>query len=189
MHRPRALLTTLALLVGIAAPALAQSGRAGGVFDVLTDVLHMNRLLHGHVVQHREATLVLRGEDERTYTINTAGLDLGVLRALRDGRPVDVAVKSPAVGGGMPIAVSLRESAGPSKVFRRVEGVVDAVDDERIRFTTRDGATLVLDRSQIVGERPRVAPNETATLIYEQEPRMAGVWIETREVEPAAAPR
>src|SRR5438093_1212914 len=80
-------------------------------------------------------------------------------------------------------------SGGPPAVFRRVDGIVDAVDDERIRFTTRDGATLVLDRSQIVGERPRVAPNETATLIYEQEPRVAGVWIETREVEPAAAPR
>ena len=38
-------------------------------------------------------------------------------------------------------------------------------------------------------ETPPVAPNETATLVYEQEPRIAGVWIETREVQPAAAPR
>ena len=63
------------------------------------------------------------------------------------------------------------------------------MSDDQIRFTTRDGSTLTLDRGRIVGEAPHVALNEPATLVYEQEPRIAGVWIETREVQPAAAPR
>ena len=71
----------------------------------------------------------------------------------------------------------------------RAEGTVDMVSDDQIRFTTHEGMRVTLDRTRIVGETPPVAPNETATLVYEQEPRIAGVWIETREVQPAAAPR
>lgn len=189
MTRSKAILTMLVLLTGLTSPALAQApGRPGGVFDVLTDMLRMNRTLRGHVVQHREATLVLRGDDDRTYAINTADLDLDTLRGLRDGRPVSVALKSP-VPGAMPIAVSLTQVAGPTKVFQRVEGTVEAVSDDRIRFTTHEGMRLMLDRARIVGEVPHVAPNDSATLVYEQEPRFAGVWIETREVQPSATPR
>src|SRR5207302_9461873 len=162
--------------------------RADSVLDELTDVLRRNRMVHGHVVQHREATLVLRGDDDRTYTINTADLDLEALRGLRDGRPVAVALKS-SVAGAMPIAVSLQQTNGATKVFRRVEGTVGTVSDDQIRFTTHEGMRLTLDRARIVGETPPVTPNEAATLVYEQEPRIAGVWIETREVQPAAAPR
>jgi hypothetical protein len=49
--------------------------------------------------------------------------------------------------------------------------------------------TVTLDRGRIVGEALHVVPNETATLVYEQEPRIAGVWIELREMQPAASPR
>jgi hypothetical protein len=180
---------TILVVLGIVTPAWAQgSGRAGGAFDVLNDALRVNRTVRGHVVQHREGTLVLLGDDDRTHTINTVDLDLDTLRGVRDGRPVVVALKSP-VPGTMPIAVSLQPADGPTKVFRRVEGTVDAVSDDQIRFTTRDGMTLTLDRGRIVGEAPYVVPNETATLVYEQEPRIAGVWIEMREVQPAATPR
>ena len=189
MARSTAILTMLVLLTGATTPALAQGpGRADSVIDVLTDVLRLNRTVRGHVVQHREATLVLRGDDDRTYTINTADLDLETLRGLRDGRPVAVAFKSP-VPGAMPIAVSLQQTNGPTKVFRRVEGTVDMVSDDQIRFTTHEGMRLTLDRARMVGEAPHVTPNETATLVYEQEPRIAGVRIETREVQPAATPR
>ena len=188
MAKIRVILTIL-LMIGFPAPAWAQGlGRADSVIDVLTDVLRLNRTVRGHVVRHREATMVLRGDDDRTYTINTADLDLETLRGLRDGRPVAVALKSP-VPGAMPIAVSLQQTNGPTKVFRRAEGTVDMVSDDQIRFTTHEGMRVTLDRTRIVGETPPVAPNETATLVYEQEPRIAGVWIETREVQPAAAPR
>ena len=181
-------LTAVVLMTSVA-PALAQGpGRASGVYDVLTDILGLNRTVQGHVVQHREGTLILRGEDARTYTINSAGLDLTTLRSLRDGRPVTVTLKS-SPDGGMPVAASLKHAEGPAKVFRRVEGTVDAVTDDRITFTTHGGNILTLDRARIIGEALHVAPNETATLVYEQEPRLAGVWIESREVQPAAAPR
>ena len=189
MTRGKALLTMLVLLTGLNTPALAQGpGRPGGVLDGLTDMLRMNRTVRGHVVQHREATLVLRSDDDRTYAINTADLDLERLRGLRDGRPVTVVLKSPVLGL-MPIAVSLTQADGPTKVFQRVEGTVEAVSDARIRFTTPDGMRLTLDRSRIVGEIPHMAPHDTVTLVYEQEPRFAGVWIETREVQPSAMPR
>src|SRR5437773_9052680 len=162
MTKAKVILTIL-VVIGLAAPAWAQGpGHADSVIDVLTDVLRLNRTVRGHVVQHREATQVLRGDDERTYTINTADLDLERLRGLRDGRPIAVALKSP-VPGTMPIAVSLQQTDGPTKVFRRVEGTVDAVIDDQIRFTTRDGKTLTLDRGRIVGEAPHVALNEPAT--------------------------
>jgi len=186
MTKARSIFTIL-VAIAMVTPAWAQ-GSGGGVFDVLNDALRLNRTVRGHVVQHREGTLVLRGDDDRTYTINTVDLDLSALRGVRDGRPVAVALKSP-VPETMPIAVSLQPADGPTKVFRRVEGTVDAVSDDQIRFTTRDGRTVTLDRGRIVGEAPYVVPNETATLVYEEEPRTAGVWIEMREVQPAAAPR
>ena len=188
MTRSKALLIVLVLLTGLGTPALAQGPRPGGGLDVLTDMLRMNRTVRGHVVQHREATLVLRGDDDRTYAINTADLDLERLRGLRTGRPVSVVLKSP-VPGTMPIAVSLTQADGPTKVFQRVEGTVEAVSDARIRFTTHEGMKLTLDRSRIAGEIPHLVPSDSATLVYEQEPRFAGVWIETREVQPSAAPR
>lgn len=160
---------------------------SGGVLDVLTDVLGLERTARGHVVQHREATLVLRGDDGRTYTINTAGLDSSAMARLKEGRPVTVALKSGSGPDAMPIAESVSAGPGASKAFRRVEGTVEAVTGDRITFRTRDGMTLTLDRSRIVGEAPRVAVNETATVVYEEEPRLAGVWIDTREIQPSAA--
>ena len=180
---------TITLVTVLVAPVPVQAQRGmDGMTDVLKDLLGLDRTVRGHVVYNREATLVLRSDDARTYTINTAGLDVDGMRRLRDGQPVAVTLKSPGPGG-MPIASAVSLGAGPRKVFQRGEGVVEAVSDERITFRTRDGRSLVLDRARIIGEPPRVAAQETGTLIYEQEPRVAGVWIETREVLPAATPR
>ena len=180
----------LTIAVGIVTFAAAPIEARGmdGVTEILKDVLGLDRTVRGHVVQIREATLVLRSADAQTYTINAAGLDTDGMRRLRDGQPVSVTLKRPGPEG-MPIASAVATEAGPRKVFQRVEGVVEAVTDERITFRARDGRALVLDRARIVGEPPRVTAQETGTLIYEQEPSMAGVWIETREVLPAAAPR
>jgi hypothetical protein len=186
----KAILAILVIASGIPALACAQgTDRARGVFDdLLKDVLRLNRTVRGHVVQHREATLVLRSDDERTYTINTAALGFAALHALRDGRSVTVSLKD-SLPGAMPIAVALEPADGSVKRFQRVEGSVEAVDDERITFRARDGRRLSLERARIVGDAPHVWPSETATLIYQDEPRVAGVWIESRDVEPAALPR
>ena len=185
MPRLTAIFTMLAVLVAAVASAQPRGG-VGGVLDVLSETLGLDRTVRGHVVQHREATLVLRGDDQRIYTINTAGLDVAALGRLKEGRPVGVTLKSPGPGA-MPIAAAIQVGQGPAKVFRRVEGTVQRVEGDRITFGARDGQTITLDRARIVGEPPRVAPNETATLVYEDEPQVAGVWIDTREVQPSAA--
>ena len=193
MGHHRAVLTIcvgLAVLLGAGSPVAAAERDMGGpgVVDVLKDLLRLDRVVRGHVVENREATLVLRGQDARTYTINTAGLDVAGVRRLRDGQPVAVTLKSPGPGG-MPIAEAVDLGSGPRKAFRRVEGVVEAVSEDEIRFRTREGRTITVDRARFIGEPPRVAAQESGTLVYEEEPRLAGVWVDTREAQPAATPR
>ena len=182
-----AFLTMLVVLGGAAGGASAQLPPAGqSVFEVLNEVLGLNWQAQGHVVQHREATLVLRGADQRVYTVNTAGLDASALARLKDGRPVTVELKRATKLDAMPIAASVAAVEGPTKIFRRVDGIVEAISDEHIAFKTREGLRLTLDRARIVGEAPQVDVNEAATLVYEQEPAVAGVWIDTREAQPSA---
>lgn len=182
------LLLIAAALIGVPTPARGQGDNpASRIFDILPDVLGLKRTVRGHVVQHREATLVLRGDDRRTYTINTAGLDAPAMARLKEGQAVVVGVKTDGESS-MPIAASVDPADTGAKVFRRVEGVVESVNDAHIVVRTRQGMTLTLDRARIIGETPRVTPNETAMLIYEQEPQLAGVWIETRDMQPSAAP-
>ena len=181
---------TIVLGITVLLPATTASAQShtGGVVDVLKGIFGLERVVRGHVIQNREATLVLRSEDDRTYTINTAALDIDGVRRLRDGRPVAVTLKNPGPEG-MPIASAVDLQSGPAKVFRRIDGTVEAVTDDAITFKGHDGKTFTLDRARIVGEEPRVAPHEPGVLVYEQEPRLAGVWIESRDVQPAAAPR
>lgn len=188
MRKNRAILTiAIVATLFTAAPASARA-RTDAIVDILRDMLGVDRVVRGHVVKNREATLVLRSDDARTYTINTAALDVDGLRRLRDGRPVAVTLKSPGPGG-MPIATAVDLQAGPAKVFRRVDGTVEAVSEDAITLRTNDGMRFTLDPGRIVGEPPQVAVREPITLVYEQEPRVAGVWIESRDVQPAAAPR
>src|SRR5436190_22314524 len=98
----RAILTMLVFAAVLPSPAGAQA-RSDSVVDTLSDLLGLGRTVRGHVVQHREATLVLRSDDARTYTVNTAGLDPSGLRNLREGRPVAVTLKSKGPEA-MPIA-------------------------------------------------------------------------------------
>ena len=183
-----ALLTVIVVLSGMTSPVVAQPRPAGGVFGVLDEVLGLRWNARGHVVQHREATLVLRGEDGRTYTINTAGLDASALRRLKEGRPVIVALDRSSNPDAMPIAASVADGSGPAKTFRRVDGVVEAVDGSRITVTTPQGLRLTLDGARVVGEAPRAVEHEAATLVYEEEPALAGVWIDAREIQPSASP-
>lgn len=184
-----ALLTTIVALSGMTSPASAQSRPADAVLEALDQVLGLRWNARGHVIQHREATLVLRGEDRRIYTINTAGLDVSAMTHLKEGHPVIVALDRGTEPDAMPIAASVAAGSGPTKTFRRVEALVEAVDGQRITVKTREGVTLTLDGSRIVGEAPRVAPHEITTLVYEQEPALAGVWIDTCEIQPSATPR
>src|SRR5687768_3026017 len=102
-----AILTTLAALVGPAVPVLAQRP-TDAVQGILSDIYGRTDhaptdVVRGYVVEHRAATLVLRGEDGRIVTINTAGLEAPAMSRLEEGRLVMVEVKSGAVTA-MPIA-------------------------------------------------------------------------------------
>lgn len=184
-----AIFTTAVVLLGLVHPALGQAQGSGGVRDILKDIFGAKRDLHGHVVQHREATLVLRADDGHIYTINTAALDTAAMSRLAQGRPVAVAIKSemPTISA-MPIAETIKPMAGPIKVFRRVEGAVQTVTADRVIFKTRDGMTVALDRSKIVGEAPSLIADEEATLVYEEQPRLAGLWIDPHDgAQPSAS--
>jgi hypothetical protein len=101
-----AVVTTLAVLAP-AVPALAHgSGTDDAVRSIFGDVIDPIRTVRGEVVRHREATLLLRAEDGRTYTINTAGLDAAAMARLTEGRSVRVALKD-GRPGAMPIAATV----------------------------------------------------------------------------------
>ena len=102
-----AILATLVVILGAAAPAAAQAPRPGAALGALTDILDLARTERGWVVRHREGVLILRGEDDRLHRINTAGLDAPALAALKEGRYVTVAVKQGVTPGAMPIAASV----------------------------------------------------------------------------------
>src|SRR4051794_21318780 len=91
----------------MAAPVAAQSPRPPAALEALTDVLDLARTARGWVVRHREGILVLRGDDDRIYRINTAGLDATAMALLAEGRYVTVAVKQSLTPGAMPIAASV----------------------------------------------------------------------------------
>jgi hypothetical protein len=101
-----AVVTTVVALASVV-PALAQEPRIDdAVRSILDDAVDPIRTVRGEVVRHREATLLLLGEDGRTYAINTAGLDTAAMARLTEGRSVMVALKS-GRPGAMPIAASV----------------------------------------------------------------------------------
>jgi len=67
---------------------------------------------------------------------------------------------------------------GGGKAFQAVSGTVQEAGRQRVLFKTRDGLVLPVDVSNING-LPYLAPNQPATLYYEQGPRqeIVGVWI------------
>jgi len=111
--------TVLATLVAAAAvaPAAVAQTQPSTALEALTDVLGLARTARGWVLRHREGILVLRGEDDRIYEVNTAGLDASALAHLREGRFVSVALKRSVTAGAMPIAASV-EAVEPAAAPR-----------------------------------------------------------------------
>src|SRR5882762_3192037 len=158
--RRLAAFTTLALILAAASPLAAQDkqnkqdskGGLGGVLDTLGNVLGTGtQKLHGTVVANEGSTFVLRTDDHRTYRVDAAALDPQKVSALTPGQTVSV-------------------TAG---------GTVQEAGRQRVLFKTRDGLVLPVDVSNLNG-LPYLAPNQPATLYYEQGPRqeIVGVWIQ-----------
>jgi hypothetical protein len=162
-----AIFTSVAIVLGVATAAGAQSPRAGGVLDVLSDVLDLTRTARGHVVEHRAGTLVLRGEDERIYRINTAGLDAAATARLREGRFVSVALKS-ASPGAMPIAASVEaieiQPSAAVGATHRLHGAVEAVGLATLTLRADNGHVVTVDTTQVT-EPVRVRPGDLVTIV------------------------
>jgi len=162
-----AIFTALAVL-RVATPAFAQRP-ADDVRGVLTDLFGSARTVRGQVVQHRAATLVLRGEDDRIYAINTAGLDTTALARLKEGRPVTIALTSGSPGA-MPIAtaveaIEIQPSATvASEAHQRVRGSIETVGLGSLTMKTDRGHALTVDTTQ-VSEPVRVRPGDLVTIV------------------------
>jgi hypothetical protein len=167
-----AILTTLTALVGTATPVVAQRP-ANGVRDILKDIYgpidHApTGVVRGYVVEHREATLVLRGEDGRLLTVNTAGLEAPALARLEEGRLVMIAVKTGEVTP-VPIAsavdtIEVVPSASVAwPTLERVHGRIDRIDPGTLALTTNAGVALTVDTTRVT-EPVRLRPGDVVTI-------------------------
>jgi hypothetical protein len=186
MKRVIGMITMLVLMLGVGVVAEAQTGER--VLESLTDLLRGTQQLQGHVVAIHDADIVVRGRDNRTYTISTTDVDRQQLTRLHPGKPVKVTLKR---GGQAPAAAAIEPESGAQRSFRTASGVVDSVSGDRLQFRTNEGFVVPMDLAQIVGPKPSLKPGEPATVTYEaagQNP-IAAVWIEPRDTTGAASPR
>jgi hypothetical protein len=188
--------TTLALILAAAAPLAAQDkpntqdskGALGGVLDTLGNVLGTGtQKLHGTVVANEGSTLVLRTDDHRTYRVDAASLDPQKVSALTSGQTVSVTSRGGGQAGVLTATDVTPDPKGGGKAFQSVSGSVQEAGRQRVLFKTRDGLVLPVDVSNITG-LPYLAPNQPATLYYEQGPRqeIVGVWIQPGTAEASA---
>jgi hypothetical protein len=191
------ILTTIALVAAGVGPAVAQSkdqskdaGKGvGSVLDTLSGILTGNQKVHGNVVVTNSTTLVVRGDDRRTYALDASSLDSRMLSIVQPGDGVTVAVKGEK---GKPlVATDLQldraNNGAAKKTFHQVQGTVQQTSKSQVVFKTRDGLQLPIDVSSING-LPTLTPNEPATLIYDQGPQsqIEAVWIQPGTTQPSA---
>jgi hypothetical protein len=181
-------LTMLALVLAAGAPAGAQTGER--VLDTLNDLLRggSQQLLQGHVVAVHDEDVVVRGKDNRTYTVATTGIDRRVLGDfLVPGQPIKVKVRR---GDNQTLtAISMEPDTGLRKSFRTVTGVVEPLPGDRIQFRTSEGFVVPVDLGQVVGRKPMLRPGEAATMTYEMSGAnpIVALWVEPRDTSGAAA--
>lgn len=178
MRRLVGILTMLGLVLGAGLTAEAQTGER--VFDVLNDFLRGGggQQVQGYVVAVHEADIVMRGRDNRTYTIATTDVDRQVLARLHPGKPVKVSLKRGT--GDTLVATAIEPESGAQRTFSTTTGVVESVSGNRLQFRTREGFVVPIDLDQIVGPRPSLRPGDSATLTYEGSGQNAAVavWVE-----------
>jgi hypothetical protein len=186
MRRVIGTIAMMGLVLGAGVPAQAQTGER--VLETITDLLRGNQNVQGWVVSVRDADMIVRGRDNRTYTFATTNVDRQALSRLQPGQPVKVNVRR---NGQTLVASSFEAESGEPRLFRTVNGVVDTVSGDRVQFKTSEGFMIPMDLAQVVGPKPSVKQGETAMVTYEQTGQnpLTAVWIETRGVFPAASPR
>src|SRR5262245_4327873 len=186
MRRIIGTIAVTARVLGAGTPAVAQTGER--VFETITDLLRGAQPVQGYVVSVRDGDMLVRGRDNRTYTISTTSLDRPQLGRLQPGQPVKINVRR---NGRSLVATSLEVESGDPRVFRTVNGTVESVSGDQLQFKTSEGFVIPVDLNQIVGAKPAVRQGETATVTYEQTGQnpITAVWIEGRGALGAASPR
>ena len=161
--RTIALFTTLVVL----SVAEAAAAPPADVRDVFSDVLDPIHTVSGEILEHRVATLVLRGDDGTVYTINTAGLDAETMARLDAGRTVTVTL---ATGrpGAMPIATAVESDVSPSASIpsepQHLQGIVQTVDLASLTMKTEAGRVVKVDTTQVI-EPIRVRPGDPVSVV------------------------
>jgi hypothetical protein len=184
------ILTIAVLLVAAAIPVAAQDkgGGLGGVLDTLGSVLGGARKIHGTVVLIDGSTLVLRGDDHRTYRVDTASLEPARRTALRPGQVVTVTARGGGQGGVLVASDLQPEASGAGTTYQTVSGTIQEASPQRVLFKTRDGLVLPIDVAQMSG-LPYLGANQPATLYYEpgNNQQIVGVWLQPGASQPSAS--
>src|SRR5262245_53062998 len=183
---------TIACLTALVGVASAQDQNSDknkdrGVLDVLQGIVRGERQLRGNVVAVHDDEVIVRGDDNRTYVVNTSGADESTVQGLKPGQAVSVTARS-AGQNGVLVASAVKPESSPTKNFQTIEGTVESVDGTKITFKTPNGLTLLLDLHQVIGRAPNLQPNTPATLTVEQDrDALTVVWIEPRASRAGAA--
>ncbi len=188
MIRLVATLTTLVLLTA-GSPAWAQN-TGEKMLNTLDRFLRSGQSsLTGHVVVLRDNELVLRGQDGKTYVINTSAVNQQALAQVAPGQEVSVSLR-PGQNQAL-IAESVQPASGARQAFQTTNGTVQSVSGSRVTFRTDAGMTIPVDLSQVAGRVPPFQPNQPATLYYEsQAPQssLVAVWLEPQSGLAASPP-
>lgn len=190
-----ALLATLILISpGLSAAQSSSGGGLGGVIDTLGGILGIGGgRMHGHVVLVKGDTIVVRGDDGRTLSLDASKTDPRVRGVLKPGDGVTVTLAKPREGEPRDTRTAIADlqldpPSQAGKSWQRVEGTVQEASKSTVTFRTRDGLVLPLDVSGISG-LPVLQPAQPATLIYEQGRQgPVAVWIEPGSALGLAAP-
>lgn len=185
------LLSWTVIVVTLLTPAIALGGgQTVSTAPISGDLPAIDEPLRGFVVAVHDRDLVVRGRDERTYAISTAGVDASLVTRLMVGQPVKVTLRA-VEPGEPPAAAKVELDTGATRSFLIASGVIESTLGDQVQFRAFDGLGAPVDLGKVVGLRPDVRSGDVATLIYEQSPQnpVVAVWLERRDVMPAALPK
>lgn len=168
-------------------PALAQSQGLGGILnDALGGLLSQgdeHQRWHGHFVQAKDATMILRAEDGKTYAVDMSTINAPGWQTLTLGQPVTLVAKP---GSGPQTLIATRIEAEQQdrsgrvrapRAFRATHGVVERVDGSQLTMRTAENGLISVDLARMTGEAEFHA-RDGALLILEPGPSNTVVWIE-----------
>lgn len=139
----------------------------------------------GHLVQAKGTTMIFRGEDNRTYSVDMSAVDAETWRAFELGQAVTLAARR---GQGSQTLIASRiepEQPGRSgrprsnRSFRTMQGIVEKVEGFEVTVRTTGGTAVSVNIPPTTGD-PDFRVNDRAVLTLEQGGNTA-VWVERED--------